>query len=915
MLVGSAAAAPSGGSAAPVHPAVACTGSQIPNAIAGTLTVLGNATPTPSVAGVNLTVGYAYEVAITPSGGSTSYACETSGFVATTDGQGDFFGNISLPAGGCVRGGCTEYYGPYSPGTIRLTDAPPRGYFLNGSLAGTSSNVHLVAALQTLTFVPAGPLTASVNAPTPLRVLGWAANGAPSPATLFGRWSVGGAGWRLANSTGLTNLLTAMTGAGPSSVTVVANATYHGAAITSRSDALEVNAIATTIADASVAPTSLDAGAPATFSVLGTGAEGYNYTAMVLPGFNGSAIVAPCRSTPAPGGAVELACAVRVTYPARGTYQPVVNLTNRYSEAGWPFPDLDVNPALELTATPTVLRGYVGATLGITLARAETTGTGPFGPACLSAGDGNFYCDNSAGPSWGFAPVYARPGNFTATGTLLDAADANASVAIPVTIGARPELGAVDASSQTATPSAPVALSALLSGGIAPYAYWWNDSLPRTTLAAGPLGGPGPVDLDFAASVVGPHTITLTVVDALGTTVATQTTIYVEPPPAALGWLGSPPGHMTAGEPLDVSWIAESANGSRTPQFAQTILVTIAPPAGGADGLSLAAAVPGALEEVANDSYRVNATGWFGGYLNFTITIARAGTYALRLTSPLPVAFAPNGAYDLAVLPDTQALRLVDGRTTVSEGRTNHTLWHLIDPYGNPAPPGSIAVIGAFGGSPLRESVPILTNATAAWAWVNFTAPGTAAGTVTLVTAWNQTLTVFDVPAAPGTDLLTWGSLIGSGAAAGAVLAALLFRRRARRRGGPDGPDGELGPDDLRRYAQGRAALLEKIRTEGPLPMPAILEGEERSASDRAEISEWLASLVTEGQVIAEPGPLGEPFFRAVERAPVTPAPLPRVQVDPTALDRVPPGPGEEGPEVGAVDPFGDDGPDSGVLT
>lgn len=843
---------------------------------------MGNSTPVPSVTGVNLTLNYSYTVGYTPNGGSTTYECLAGGIVVSTNGTGGFSFTITLPTGGCTGSSCTTYSGPYFPASLALRDPAPLGYFLNGSVSPPFTRLQLVAAFDHLAIAPAGPKTVSVSAPTPFTAVATDALGSPSPATLTGTWSVDGLGWGLNPSTGSSTVVTARSGSGPTLLTFAANATFRGRALPPRSTSIELNAVATDISFSSFAPTTLDIGIPATVELVGSGAEGYDYTASVTPGLGQSPVSAPCSGPGGAGGTVELNCSLRVEYSAAGMAQPVVNLTNGYSTATWTFVPVTVAPALELEVAPDPIRAYLADPVDVTVSVGSSTGTRPYGPACLTDGAGARNCSTGAGPSWTFPLTFGSAGSFRAIASVLDAAGANVSVSVPVEVAALPSLGALVASPPVFTAGGGTSISALLSSGLAPYAYWWNGSDPTTTLSAGALLRAGPLTLGYTSGTAGDSTITLTVIDALGTKVAESTTVYVEPGPAVELTAGPEglPTYLLADAAEAMSWYALAPTGAMMPQYSTSVLLTLTEPAGAP--VYLNSSLLGPVAPGANGSFELPPSAWHAGYLNFTLTLPRAGPYTLALAVDLPVAFAPDGSFRFLVGPMLTDLRLVDPFVALAGVRENHTRWQLVDPFGNPATAGRLFLTEAFDGSSTNVTVPIRTNATAAWAWVNYSAPGPGGGTVQLRSEWGELLlgpiAVPGAPAAP--DLLT-PIVVGLLAGTVALWTAVALRRR--RSGPPPAPGSEADPEELRRYAEGRAELLDRLRLGGPLGLEELLPGR-LSRGERAEAVEWLASLVTEGLVRAELGEDGEPRFSA---APRSSGARPRVEVDPTVLDRL----------------------------
>ena len=350
---------------------------------------------------------------------------------------------------------------------------------------------------------------------------------------------------------------------------VNASATYRGAALPSALAGDGLSALATTITAASLDRTRFDVGAPVHVSVLGRGAEGYRSTATVFPGLGAAPTNGSCTATLAPGGAVDLACALVVSYSATGLAQPSVNLTNGYATGGWSFPPVNVAATLALTVAPDPIAGYAGEPLAAIVGVANATGTAPFGPACLADGLGDLACATDAGPSWTFHPSYPSAGTFTATAYLLDSAGVNASRAVPVRIAAFPELGAIAPATVVPVPGASDALSAVLSGGLGPIAYWWNTTDPAGTFGQGVLAQPGAITAAFVGQVPGAATVTLTTVDALGTQAVASVRLYVEAGPAvALGSAaGGPNASWTAGRPTAFSWIAHAPGGDRVAAY------------------------------------------------------------------------------------------------------------------------------------------------------------------------------------------------------------------------------------------------------------------------------------------------------------------------------------------------------------
>ncbi len=772
---------------------------------------------------------------------------------------------------------------PYDPARLAPTGPAPTSPCRNGPPAGPESRL--------------GPLA------------GRDPGGRSGPATRTGAGSEPGDGGSLSARSGPGGPLAATPGAAPAVGARLANGPFGGARLAGRTAAVPATGVATVLSAATVTATRIDVGESTTFSMEGTGAAGYAYTATVVPGLAATPVAIPCPGVSIPGGLLQLACSVSLAYPNAGSAAPVAYLANGYSNASANFPAVSVAPSPMPVVTPFPIRAYVGQPVTVTATMAGGTGTPPFGPACLADGRGDLACEPPPGPSWSFPIAYPAVGSYRAEFTVLDDAGVNATEAIPVTVGDRPALGALAAASATPPPGAPDRLVADLTGGIAPFDYWFNESSPAGTLLSGVFATGGEVGGNLTLAAPGLETISLTVVDALGTHVASALLLDVSVGTAlGLNWAaGGPQPALVAGEPREFSLAAVGAGGARVPDFAAWANLTVlAQPIG---PFFLNGSIRGPLPRGPPATYTFRPGDWESGYLNFSLTLLRSGPYALDLTSILPVAGTDNGTFPMEVLPQLRALRLVDPMVAVPGARSNATLWHLVDPYGNPALPGSIFVVEEFGGANDTWSTAVATNATSAFAWINYSAPGSGPGLLLVVSAFGELLLgPVPIPALPPAGLLDPALLAGAAGAGAALLAVGLLRRRGRRPATAPPPlsVGELDPEELRRQAEGREALLARIRRAGPLDLEEILGatgGDLRP--DRTETAEWLASLLTEGLVRAPVGADGVPRFSAA--APAAPvagaAPALQVHLDPAARDRAlrsaaePPPAGPDGEE------------------
>ena len=909
-------AAPGVAGRSPASPVAAatgqgCTGPSIPASFSGTLTVDTTASAPPSAQNVSVTLTYFVELNYTPRiTGQSQYSCASYTASTVTNATGGFALNASVPATVCGGSSCSIYSGPF--GNATFSAAPvPGGYFTTATVNGSHVAVALVEALASATTVPGLRVTLSTNAPTVVTALGWAGNGAPSPAVLGDAWSLSGTGWTMlgSNATASTTIEAAV-GATPGVLRVNVSATFNGSRLPVASARLDIAAAGTATSSGSLSATSVDAGSALAFQVTGTGAIGYNYTAALRPGLGAATVVAACTPTPIAGGEVALACAGTVVYASAGTAQPVVTLSNGFSFATWTYPDVVVAPRLGISVAPDPLVVYAATPTSVDVLATAGSGTAPLGPACLWPGDGGLLCaDAGAGSPGGaatfaFALSYPSAGSYSGRASLSDAGGGNVSANFTAEVFARPALSPVVASGNRVVAGTNVTLSAVVSGGALPLAYWWNTSAPGATVYSGSLARDGSIVLVYRPTLAGATRITLTVVDALGTVVASPTPLAVTAGPAvALGPEG-PDGTWTvpAGTPYPVHWAALDPFGEVVGNYSGPVALTIAPAAGGTSGeLWVNSTLAGAVPAGANGSFAFPASDWRAGFLNFSIDAARAGVLRIGVDAPLPLAGLSAGGPALTVTPDLADLRLSEPLVATAGSRTNATLWTIDDRFGNPVPGGFVVVRAVFGGATALSQSPILVNGTGSRVWVNFSAPAATAGTVYVVSEWNQSLLgPIDVPAAASaTAPIGWVLLAFALSALGAVALTLLrYRRRGRDPGAAPEPASAPAPsvdDELRRLAEGRDHVLSRADPSTPRTLDELAAGFSGSPPTPEELTEWVSSLVAEGSLTAQVGADGRPRFRRAAAA-AGPATL-RVELDDRALDEALRHRAEAGPE------------------
>jgi hypothetical protein len=863
-----------------------CYGASLPAQYAGVLSVARGVGPTPGVANVNVSLVYHYTLNYTSNSGRTTFSCNTAVQMGATNGSGGVALTTPIPTNSCSAGSCSRYTGPFGPVSAYIPAGLPPGYFLSVNFAGGKVQLTYVQALASVALSLLPRTTLSVNAPTSVRATAMAGDGSASPAAVAYDWRLSGTGWTLtASPSNSVAVVEASQNAGPGLLALWTNGTFNASSTDLPETMVELTPVATSLTSGSVTPTAVDAGTPAGFSLVGSGAVGYNYTAWVRPGLNLSPIALPCATAPAPGGQVTVTCSGRAAYPASGVAQPTGNLTNGYSTASWSFAQVDVAPALALAASPDPAFAYAGANLTLRVSVAQGTGTAPFGPACFSPRVGANGCSFSPGPAWTFSTAYSAPGAYLAWLSVGDSAGTNRSLPIPVRVWDRPFLPNVTASSNVVSVGRSVAFNDSITGGALPLAYWWNDSAPAGTLYAGNLGADGPLSLRYVAETPGLHRVTLTVVDSLGSAVASAVTFAVVRgnatglvTPAVSAQLAA-----TAGTPTMLSWVAVDSTRGPVPVYDSNVTLTVNQSAGAGPGLFWVNFTGGSLAgNATNGVVPLSESTWSNGYLNVTLTFTRAGPVSVNLAASLPVEGAPPGGLHVLVAPDPNHLKLVHPKVVEPGRRANATQWQIVDRFGNPSSTEYIVIHSVFGPAVYNEDSPVKLTGGVAWVWVNYSAPADGAGTVYVLTKFGEALLApLSVPAlAAG---ITW-TVIGAGLAAGvAVGIGVGYVRRRRRRTAAAQARGVVADDELERLAEGRAHVLARA-AQRPRTTEELIADFNGPPPDRAEAAEWIGSLVAEGSLRAQADPSGSVRFAAVPDRGEAP---PRVVLDRALLDSV----------------------------
>lgn len=351
--------------------------------------------------------------------------------------------------------------------------------------------------------------------------------------------------------------------------------------------------------------------------------------------------------------------------------------------------------------------------------------------------------------------------------------------------------------------------------------------------------------------------------------------------------VGSVPNSSVVGVGVAVVWQALDSGGARVPTFAVGCeLAVIERSNGSAVRAWVNASGFGAVTRSANGTFSIPAAAWSSGLLSLTVSVASAGSAALRLFGPALPAVPPT--ISLSVLPDLDHLTLYGHDTTTLslENRTNHTFWHVRDRFGDPTPGASLilTISTAFAQSGAFIPVNWSTGATTG-AWVNYSVMGSGNATVRITDLSNTTLLgpivlpALATPASAPIASLSLLEIVAVGIlAASAVLGMVALSARGRKPASSGSGEGE---EELQRLAEGRETIVDLVRKAGSLGL-ADIEAAWEPASAPPALADWVASLVTDGTLTAILGEGGRARFALAERTHEEP----RVTLDEDALER-----------------------------
>ncbi len=554
LAVGLAGAPAASAASSRIAPAISgsCLGAAAPPSANGTLVLVGNSTPLPSVIGVSVQVDYFYNETVISDNTPTDRCVATTADGTTTTG-GNFSVPLPVPADRCVRGGgpCVLYSGPFGPLGF-ATSGAPAGFSERDPAAGASpGTIEWYADLSSAKLNVTGTRVVSTNAPVDLSVSAWNAVGDAAPGPLTYSWSLAGLGWGISSQQGANVTVEGTASGWTGSLSVTVEATYGATTESLQSPTLSLQPVPTQILSGVPSANPVDPGVPVTFYLVGSGAAGYSYSATVDPGLGAGSVTGPCASTPLGNGTTNLACQVQAAYPAAGTALPTASISNGYSTNQLALASVAVNPVEQVTLSAPNFVTYPNRTIPLTVNVTHGTGSAPYGPACLSvSGRPGLTCQSQAATTWVFEERFASTGDYELRASVTDRFGENVTSSAVVVVVPLLTARANGSTSVTLVANQTTALSVVVSGGALPLTTWWNLSGPSETLCWGDLAFDGTITCSYPTSVLGSANLTVTLRDVLGTEVAVVFRITVTSAPVRPASTSPPLFSGTSGEVL-----------------------------------------------------------------------------------------------------------------------------------------------------------------------------------------------------------------------------------------------------------------------------------------------------------------------------------------------------------------------------
>jgi PKD repeat protein len=237
--------------------------------------------------------------------------------------------------------------------------------------------------------------------------------------------------------------------------------------------------------------------------------------------------------------------------------------------ASFPTAGITLNPASPVA----------GQTFQVTISPTVPTGASPVQTVIVDFGDGTVRTLGSAGSSQVISHAYSRPGTYTITVTLVDAAGQRSTSSTVVTVQNAVVGVAVTASPSPATAGTPVTVTATITNPsnipITTVRFSFGDGTSSTQTTGG-----NTATTQKTYQNGGNFTITATATDAAGNEYSGTTQLTVNPRAALQVTLDATPNGNTGG-----SQFVCTPSGNTYPKTCRTSFATFVPPPGGQPGV------------------------------------------------------------------------------------------------------------------------------------------------------------------------------------------------------------------------------------------------------------------------------------------------------------------------------------------
>jgi len=522
----------------------ACLGAAAPTAATGTLVLVGNSTPLPSVVGVSVRADYFY-TEIQKVDNSTAESCVPTVAYGTTTAGGSFSIALPIPSDRCLPAVCTLYAGPFGP-LGYATSGAPAGFFEQDPGGGTSpGTIGWYAELSEARLNVTGTEVVSTNAHVDLSATAWNSVGNPASGPLTYAFNLAGLEWGIWSQTGPNVTVVGTDSGWTGSLSVTVAATYGTTTESAQSAVLSLLPVSTRVLSATASPTPVDPGAPVTFYVTGSGAAGYTYSATVDPGLGAGSVSGSCDSARLPNGTANLTCHVQAAYPAAGIAFPTASISNGYSDSQLSLGPVSVHPVEQVTLTAPTPVTYPNRTIEVAVNVTNGTGSAPYGPACLAVnGVRTLTCLSQNSTAWVFDVTFPAPGEYELRASVVDRFGENVSSSAAVVVVPILTARVNGSSSLTLFANETAALSVVVAGGALPITAWWNSSRSAVFSCPDYVDSDGPVTCPYQPSSPGSTNLTVTLRDALGSETSVVFRLNVTSTPVRSG---TPSGSVFAG--------------------------------------------------------------------------------------------------------------------------------------------------------------------------------------------------------------------------------------------------------------------------------------------------------------------------------------------------------------------------------